>query len=60
METEGVDFKGALELLADRFKVALELEAPAGDWSVLGTELAARKLSLHADGRRGTSRCITS
>ena len=26
METEGVDFKGALELLADRFKVALELE----------------------------------
>ncbi len=27
METEGVDFKGALELLADRFRVALELEA---------------------------------
>jgi DNA primase len=27
METEGVDFKGALELLADRFNVALELEA---------------------------------
>src|SRR5205085_1632876 len=27
METEGVDFKGALELLADRYKVALELEA---------------------------------
>jgi DNA primase len=27
METEGVDFKGALELLADRFKVPLELEA---------------------------------
>jgi DNA primase len=26
METEGVDFKGALELLADRFNVALELE----------------------------------
>ena len=26
METEGVDFKGALELLADRYKVALELE----------------------------------
>jgi DNA primase len=25
-ETEGVDFKGALELLADRFAVALELE----------------------------------
>jgi DNA primase len=27
METEGVDFKGALELLADRYNVALELEA---------------------------------
>jgi len=27
METEGVDFKGSLELLADRYKVALELEA---------------------------------
>ncbi|MEA2128826.1 MAG: primase, partial [Solirubrobacteraceae bacterium] len=26
METEGVDFKAALELLADRYKVALELE----------------------------------
>jgi DNA primase len=26
METEGVDFKGALEVLADRYKVALELE----------------------------------
>ena len=26
METEGVDFKGALELLADRYKIALELE----------------------------------
>jgi DNA primase len=26
METEGVDFKGALELLADRYKVGLELE----------------------------------
>jgi DNA primase len=26
METEGVDFKGAIELLADRYKVALELE----------------------------------
>jgi len=26
METEGVDFKGALELLADRYKVALEVE----------------------------------
>ena len=27
METEGVDFKGSLELLADRYRVALELEA---------------------------------
>ena len=27
METEGVDFKAALELLADRFNVTLELEA---------------------------------
>lgn len=26
METEGADFKGALEMLADRYKVALELE----------------------------------
>lgn len=26
METEGVDFKGALELLSDRYKVTLELE----------------------------------
>ena len=26
METEGVDFKGAIELLADRYRVALELE----------------------------------
>ncbi len=26
MDTEGVDFKGAIELLADRYKVALELE----------------------------------
>jgi len=26
METEGVDFKGALEVLADRYKVTLELE----------------------------------
>jgi DNA primase len=26
METEGVDFKSAIELLADRYKVALELE----------------------------------
>jgi adenosylmethionine-8-amino-7-oxononanoate aminotransferase len=35
---------------------ALELEAPAAGWTQLGRELAARKLSLHADGKRGT--CI--
>jgi taurine--2-oxoglutarate transaminase len=37
---------------------ALELEAPAASWARLGTELAARKLSLHADAKRGT--CIVS
>jgi taurine--2-oxoglutarate transaminase len=37
---------------------ALELEAPAAAWARLGTELAARKLSLHADAKRGT--CIVS
>jgi taurine--2-oxoglutarate transaminase len=35
---------------------ALELEAPADAWTKLGHELAARKLSLHNDGKRGT--CI--
>jgi len=35
---------------------ALELEAPAEAWARLATELAARKLSLHNDGKRGT--CI--
>ncbi|HEU4728910.1 MAG TPA: aminotransferase class III-fold pyridoxal phosphate-dependent enzyme [Kofleriaceae bacterium] len=35
---------------------ALELDAPAAAWTRLGHELAARKLSLHDDGRRGT--CI--
>ena len=35
---------------------ALELEAPADAWATLGHELAARKLSLHNDGKRGT--CI--
>ena len=35
---------------------ALELEAPAAAWTQLGHELAARKLSLHNDARRGT--CI--
>jgi taurine--2-oxoglutarate transaminase len=34
---------------------ALELEAPAGAWAKLGHELAARKLSLHNDGKRGTA-----
>jgi taurine---2-oxoglutarate transaminase len=35
---------------------AIELEAPADAWARLGGELAARKLSLHNDGKRGT--CI--
>jgi len=35
---------------------ALELEAPSEAWAKLGKELAARKLSLHNDGKRGT--CI--
>jgi 4-aminobutyrate aminotransferase-like enzyme len=34
---------------------ALEIEAPAGAWGKLGAELAARKLSLHVDGKRGTA-----
>jgi len=34
---------------------ALELEAPADAWTRLATELAARKLSLHNDGKRGTA-----
>jgi taurine--2-oxoglutarate transaminase len=33
---------------------ALELEAPPAAWARLGHELAARKLSLHDDGKRGT------
>jgi taurine--2-oxoglutarate transaminase len=35
---------------------ALELEAPPDAWARLATELSARKLSLHNDGKRGT--CI--
>jgi len=35
---------------------ALELEAPPEAWAKLGPELAARKLSLHDDAKRGT--CI--
>ncbi|HUJ58388.1 MAG TPA: aminotransferase class III-fold pyridoxal phosphate-dependent enzyme [Kofleriaceae bacterium] len=34
---------------------ALELDAPAAAWQQLGAELAARKLSLHLDGKRGTA-----
>jgi len=34
---------------------AIELEAPAEAWARLGKELAARKLSLHDDGKRGTA-----
>ncbi|HEX4418002.1 MAG TPA: aminotransferase class III-fold pyridoxal phosphate-dependent enzyme [Kofleriaceae bacterium] len=33
---------------------AIELEAPPAAWAALGAELAARKLSLHNDGKRGT------
>jgi acetylornithine/succinyldiaminopimelate/putrescine aminotransferase len=44
-------FTRGLGLLA-----ALELEAPVAAWTRLEHELAARKLSLHNDGRRGT--CI--
>jgi taurine--2-oxoglutarate transaminase len=34
---------------------ALEVEAPVERWQRLGAELAARKLSLHVDGKRGTA-----
>jgi taurine--2-oxoglutarate transaminase len=34
---------------------ALELEAPLDRWARLGKELAAKKLSLHVDGKRGTA-----
>ncbi|HEY1811734.1 MAG TPA: aminotransferase class III-fold pyridoxal phosphate-dependent enzyme [Kofleriaceae bacterium] len=34
---------------------ALEVEAPMPAWQTLGGELAARKLSLHVDGKRGTA-----
>ena len=43
-------FVRSLGLLA-----ALEVEAPLAAWSALGTELAARRLSLHVDGKRGTA-----
>jgi taurine--2-oxoglutarate transaminase len=33
----------------------LELDAPSAAWGVLASELAARKLSLHVDGKRGTA-----
>ncbi len=33
----------------------LEVEAPPTAWAALGKELAARKLSLHVDGKRGTA-----
>jgi 4-aminobutyrate aminotransferase-like enzyme len=35
--------------------VCLEAEAPAAAWQQLGAELAARRLSLHVDGGRGTA-----
>lgn len=34
---------------------ALEIEAPLAQWQTLGRDLAARKLSLHVDGKRGTA-----
>ncbi len=43
-------FARGLGLLA-----ALELEAAPERWQQLGTELGARKLSLHVDGKRGTA-----
>jgi taurine--2-oxoglutarate transaminase len=33
----------------------LEIEAPLSSWQTFGRELAARKLSLHVDGKRGTA-----
>ena len=46
-----------LEIDRRRFPLlaALEVEAPAAAWAVLNQELAARKLSLHVDGKRGTA-----
>lgn len=43
-------FVRSLGLLA-----ALEVEAPLAAWGALGAELAARRLSLHVDGKRGTA-----
>lgn len=43
-------FARGLGLLA-----ALEIEAPAADWKAFTAELAARRLSLHVDGKRGTA-----
>lgn len=34
---------------------ALEVEASPAAWATLGKELAARRLSLHVDGKRGTA-----
>jgi len=34
---------------------ALELDAPLLAWAELGKQLAAKKLSLHVDGKRGTA-----
>jgi len=34
---------------------ALEVDAPLAQWGVLGKELAARRLSLHVDGKRATA-----
>jgi taurine--2-oxoglutarate transaminase len=42
-------FARGLGLLA-----ALEIEAPSDAWASFETDLAARRLSLHVDGKRGT------
>ena len=62
----GPVLRGELDAVARRLKVktfvrglgllaALEIEAPPAPWQVLGVELAARRLSLHVDGKRQTA-----
>src|SRR5262249_6518207 len=51
LATSGVrTFVRGLGLLA-----VIEIEAPLAPWQVLGAELAARRLSLHVDGKRQTA-----
>ena len=51
METEGLDFKGALEHLADRYKVTLELEDedPQAAEAAQAPRAAARAARAHGD-----------